>query len=135
MDSVERARALLGVRFRPQGRNPVHGLDCVGLALCAFAVEPAQVRSDYRLRGEYRAEVEAFLRDAFRKVAPSRRLPGDLLLLRAGRDQLHLAILTADGFIHADAGIGRVVETPGRAPWPVLATFRPRQRRRRTRKG
>ena len=49
---------------------------------------------------------------------------GDLLLLRSGPGRLHLAVLTLQGIVHADAGIGRVVERPGPAPWPVLAVFR-----------
>jgi hypothetical protein len=39
----------------------------------------------------------------------------------AGPAQLHLAILTGRGFIHADARLRRVVETPGRPdPAPIM---------------
>jgi hypothetical protein len=44
-----RARLLVGVRFRAQGRSPQTGLDCVGLAASALGVERA--RADYALRG------------------------------------------------------------------------------------
>ena len=37
---ARRARSLVGVRFRPQGRDPMLGLDCVGAAAAA-AEEPA----------------------------------------------------------------------------------------------
>jgi hypothetical protein len=47
------------------------------------------------------------------------------------QDQLHLGILTANGFIHADAKIGRVVERPGGLVWPVVATLRRRSRARK----
>jgi cell wall-associated NlpC family hydrolase len=32
-EAIEAIRALVGVRFRHQGRNPATGLDCVGLGL------------------------------------------------------------------------------------------------------
>jgi hypothetical protein len=53
-----------------------------------------------------------------------------LLLLAPAGDQLHLAIRCAQGFVHAHAGIGRVVETPGEPQWPVLAVYRKRTRER-----
>jgi murein DD-endopeptidase / murein LD-carboxypeptidase len=49
---------------------------------------------------------------------------GDLLLMRSGPGRLHLAIEAPGGIVHADAGLGRVVERPGPPPWPVLARFR-----------
>jgi hypothetical protein len=53
-DFAERARAHVGTRFRPQGRDPRFGLDCVGLILCTFGLPADAVRKDYRLRGEHR---------------------------------------------------------------------------------
>ena len=50
--------------------------------------------------------------------------PGDLALVRPGPLQLHLMIGTGAGFVHAHAGLGRVVETPGLSPWPVLGWWR-----------
>ncbi len=38
---------------------------------------------------------------------------GDLLLFAAELGQLHLGVRTAAGFVHADAGLGRVIERPG----------------------
>src|SRR5205085_2260015 len=46
---VARARAMIGVRFRPQGRSAVQGLDCMGLAAVAMGVPADRVRGDYRL--------------------------------------------------------------------------------------
>ena len=51
---------------------------------------------------------------------------GDLLVCSVAADQLHLAILTDRGLVHADARLRMVVETPGAAPWPVLSVHRRR---------
>ena len=124
---ADRARSLVGTPFRPQGRDG-QGLDCAGLALAAFGLPKDLVRNDYRLRGNHRAEIEDALRFHFRKVGRRQARVGDLLLLSVTADQLHLAILTGSGFVHADARLGRVVETPGGPPWPVVAHYRRRAR-------
>jgi hypothetical protein len=46
--------------------------------------------------------------------------------MSAGPQQIHLGIRTAAGFVHAHAGIRRVVETPGTPAWPILAAYRRR---------
>lgn len=126
--AARKARALIGTRFRPQGRDPASGLDCIGLVAAAFEIAGGQIRRDYRLRGDHRGEIEAGLLRWFRKVGARSRRAGDVMLMRAGADQLHLAVISSGGFIHADARLGRVVETPGQPLWPVLAVFRRRQR-------
>lgn len=123
---VARARALSGSRFRPQGRDPRSGLDCVGLVLSTFAIPPDEVRRDYRLRGRHRAEVEKALGQRFRKVGRKQRRAGDVLLCAIAPDQLHLAISCGASFVHADARLRRIVETPGDPPWPVIGAFRRR---------
>ena len=123
---VRRARRLVGVRFRAQGRDPALGLDCIGLAAAALRVEaPA---AGYALRGGSLERLEEGLRAAgLRPVAEARA--GDLLVLAAGAGQLHLAIFTGEGIVHADAGLRRIVERPGAAPWPVLGAWRLKWRR------
>jgi hypothetical protein len=49
---------------------------------------------------------------------------GDLLLLRPGPMQLHFVILVDGGWVHAHAGLGRVVCGPVVEEWPILARFR-----------
>ena len=132
-DYAERARALVGTRFRPQGRVPELGLDCAGLVLCAFKLPGDLVRRDYRLRGDHHEEMMRELARVFRPVAPSRPRSGDLLLMRVADDQLHLGIVTELGFVHADARLGKVVETPGPPTWPVIGVFRRRVRAQGTR--
>jgi lipoprotein Spr len=118
---VRRARALIGVRFRPQGRNLETGLDCIGLVAAAVGVEG--VPQDYRLRGCNLADLANALQKAGLR-ASSPTAPGDVIAMRPGAEQVHLGIWTGSGIIHADARLGRVVERPGPAPWPVLGIWR-----------
>jgi murein DD-endopeptidase / murein LD-carboxypeptidase len=127
IDYSERARALVGVRFRPQGRG-LDGLDCVGVIVATFGLDPGGIRQNYTLRGQYRDELGAALAEHFRRV-PNRQLrPGDVMLMSTGPRQAHLAVRTEAGFVHAHAGIRRVVETPGMPEWPLVAAYRRRSR-------
>lgn len=119
--AVERARALVGTRFRLHGRDPAGGLDCVGLAAAALGLDA--VPSGYPLRGGDPAAVMGLI-GARLRVATGPRTAGDLLLMEAGPAQLHLGLWTGDGLVHADLGLGRVVERPGEPPWPVLGGWR-----------
>ena len=124
-----RALTLVGVPFRAQGRNPATGLDCVGLALAACGLPGGLVRANYRLRGDHREEIRNELLHLFRRVSSRQRRPGDLLLMTVAADQMHLAVRTPNGFVHADARLAKVVETPGEPEWPVIGVYRRRVRR------
>jgi cell wall-associated NlpC family hydrolase len=118
-----RARALVGVRFRPQGRSPDTGVDCIGVV--ALALQLGSVRCDYMLHGGAIETLDDALREAgLRKVRKAQI--GDVLVLKAGAEQLHMAIVTDAGFVHAHAGLRRVVETPGRPEWPLVGIWRMR---------
>lgn len=121
---VARARALVGSRFRPQGRDPATGLDCVGLVLRAFEIPADKVRQNYRLRGPHKLELEHQLAIRFRRVRAEARCAGDVLLCAVLPDVMHLAVQCAGSFIHADSRLRRIVETPGAPPWPIVAAFR-----------
>src|SRR4051794_3868157 len=123
IDYGARAHALVGTRFRAQGRS-ADGLDCVGVVLATFGIDPASVRKDYHLRGEDPVELDAALLRHFRRVRPGQLAPGDIMMLTIAQRQLHLAVRTAGGFVHAHAGIRRVVETPGMPEWPIVAAYR-----------
>ena len=127
VDYARRAKMLVGTRFRAQGRGE-HGLDCVGLVLATFASPASAVRHDYRLRGDHRSELEQSLDAHFRRVPRSKPKPGDVMLIAIAEDQFHLGINTDQGFVHAHAGIGHVVETPGTPEWPVIGAYRKRRR-------
>lgn len=118
---VARARALVGTRFRPKGRTRASGFDCVGLAAAATAV--VRVPDGYTLRGGSAERIVAELGTAgFRPCETPE--PGDVLVLRAGPEQLHLGVWTGDGLVHADANLRRVVERPGTPPWPIIGIWR-----------
>jgi hypothetical protein len=127
-DYAARAEALVGTPFRPQGRCPEHGLDCVGLVMLVFGIPEKAVRRNYSLRGDYLREIVATSRTFFRPVSCAARRPGDVMLLRIASDQLHLAVQTAQGFVHADARLRRVVQTPGAPRWATEGLFRRRTR-------
>jgi len=128
IDYAARAQALVGARFRAQGRG-VGGLDCIGVVLATFEVAADAVRSDYALRIEDPRDLRKELLRHFRRVSPRQMRAGDVLLLRAGDRQLHLAVRTDIGFVHAHAGLRRVVETPGVPEWPLLGVYRKRRGR------
>ncbi|MFD1788049.1 NlpC/P60 family protein [Sphingomonas floccifaciens] len=114
-----RARGAVGTPFRLHGRGP-DGLDCVGLVGLAYGVA---VPTGYRLRSGSASLVAAVAAAAgLRAVADG--AVGDLIVMASAPGQLHLAIDVGDGFVHADAGLRRVVERPGAPPWPVLARWR-----------
>lgn len=120
-----RARALVGTRFRPQGRHPEHGLDCVGLVAVAAQVPAELVPTGYRLRSQVPEDVAAFhFAHRADPLDPTEAGEGDVLLVRAGPGQDHFLILTEGGFVHADARLAKVVITPGEVMWPVRAAWR-----------
>lgn len=114
------ARALVGARFRLHGRDPATGLDCVGVAAAALGGEAP---ADYAMRtGDADRAASWIAAAGLSRVATGR--PGDMVLMRSAPTQLHLGVLVEDGIVHADAGLRRVVERPGPAPWPVLGIWR-----------
>lgn len=122
MTPLNRARSAIGAKFRLHGRRIDDGLDCVGLAGLAYGTE---VPRGYSLRSDDARAVIVGMAAAGLVRADDARA-GDLVLFRAGPGQLHLAIQSEDGVIHADASLRRVVERPGVAPWPELMRWRPR---------
>ena len=119
---VVRARSLVGCRFRPQGRDPELGLDCVGLVCAAFGLPPDSVPRDYRMRGSAVGRIQSELERFFCVVATA--APGDVLLFEVAADQAHLGIMTDRGLIHADVALKAVVERPGTPPWRLVSVHR-----------
>jgi murein DD-endopeptidase / murein LD-carboxypeptidase len=121
MNPVEAgALALVGAQFRLHGRDPATGLDCVGVIALATG-RPAP--TGYALRGVDPARVRGLIEAAGLRAVQD-AAPGDVMLMRTGPAQLHLGVLTARGLVHADAGLRRVVERPGRPDWEILGQWR-----------
>lgn len=121
------AEALVGTRFRLHGRDPAGGLDCIGLFAAAMAGigRPIAAPNGYAPR----------LRDlaAFRPLAATWGFaeaegapePGDVLMFGVGPVQFHLAIAAHDGlFVHAHAGLRRVVLGPAGTDWRPAGHWR-----------
>lgn len=124
---VAAARALEGTRFRLGGRDPEHGLDCIGLLQAALARigRPVVLPQGYPLR---LARPDAWLPDpaslGFAAVCGPCQ-PGDAVLIRPSAGQLHLVIAGPAGeWIHAHAGLRRVVVCRVRPAGPVLGHWR-----------
>jgi murein DD-endopeptidase / murein LD-carboxypeptidase len=123
---VARARRLTGTRFRPQGRDPEHGLDCIGVAIMATGIPKARVRRDYCLHSNDAEEVNSeFDACGFVRIAPAAAGAADVLLVRPAPTALHVVILTDRGYLHADMRRRQVVEVPGAVPWPTVSAWRP----------
>lgn len=112
---AKEAANFIGVRFQLLGRDPNHGLDCVGLITCsleAIGCKPV-IPSGYRLRN---SDPYTWINCAERSGLTPVRGPvatGDVLMLYPGPGQYHLIIAeTANVAIHAHASFRRVVRQP-----------------------
>ena len=125
-DLARAAEALVASPFRLHGRDPATGLDCVGVAGAAFAAcgQPVAEPEGYGLRNR---SVDGWLDFAGPAglVECDSAEPGDILLVRSGPAQHHLLIaLDGERFVHAHAGLRRVVIQPGPLPWSVERRWR-----------
>jgi lipoprotein Spr len=120
---VASARRCVGTRFRLQGRDRDTGLDCVGVAGVALgaALPPASYAQRSREIYAYAVLAEEL---GLREIFPGEARPGDLVVYAPGPGQLHTVIITPGGYVHADARLRKVVETPGTPPWPVVVAWR-----------
>ena len=135
-DAVERclarARALIGVPWRHQGRDPCIGLDCVGLLVLALGVKedalPSYSREPHA--GVLEGALAHYLGPARSADAPWRS--GDIAVLAYGGALRHCGLLADDasggGFslIHTDTRLGRVTEHPLDRRWQrrIRLTYR-----------
>jgi cell wall-associated NlpC family hydrolase len=124
LEIVSRARSLAGVKFRPQGRDPATGLDCVGVLLWTFGIASELVRRNYRVRGAHRSEIEQTIQRWFAPIECDQLRPGDVALFTIAASQSHLAISCGSSLIHADASLRKVVETPMPGGWALTRAFR-----------
>jgi murein DD-endopeptidase / murein LD-carboxypeptidase len=119
---IAAARRCVGARFRPHGRDPAWGLDCVGVAGIAFGrIVPVR----YPLRGgDPRRIIELITASGLRRSNDDPDAGGSLLLFAVDAAQHHLAVATGAGFVHADTQLRRVVETTMRPHGALLGAWR-----------
>lgn len=121
------ASALAGAPFRLYGRDPQTGLDCVGLCLASLAAIGRRlvVPASYGLRNSELGNLPGLAAKAGLEAANGPVQPGDILLVRLSPIQFHLMIAGPNGcFIHAHAGLRRVVTSPGPNLYPVVKHWR-----------
>ncbi|MBK6708198.1 MAG: peptidoglycan endopeptidase [Sphingomonadales bacterium] len=125
---AQRAIDQIGTPFRFRGRAADVGLDCVGLVLVALGplADARAGQLHYTMRGDYRAAIS----DYFASL-PFQRLgadviasDGDILLVRPAPSQMHLMVFAADGWVHAHAGLRRVVFSPAIPAWQIIDRWR-----------
>lgn len=116
---IANARALVGVRWKHQGRTP-WGVDCAGLVAMAFgAVVPVVDRTNYG-RTPFQGELEAMVRANFGppikagSISREDLQPGDVALMRWGDSPHHVALVVDHpdglGLVHAYALSRKVIE-------------------------
>lgn len=121
------ALGLVGCRFRLHGRDPATGLDCVGVISAALATS-GQYRplpTDYALRMRDARPARDLAREFGFIEVSGQMHAGDAVLFEVGPCQFHVAVACGDGrFVHAHAGLKRVIcSEPGQA-WSVIGHWR-----------
>jgi cell wall-associated NlpC family hydrolase len=109
------AEGFAGAPFRFRGRDPQTGLDCVGLVTASLerlGISPPEIAPYAMRQRQFDAQLACAAGAGFDEAEGDPE-PGDLLLLKPGPAQVHLAIVSrSGGLVHAHAGLGLVVVTP-----------------------
>lgn len=120
---ADAASGLVGVPYRHNGRDPATGLDCLGVlgaALTAIGrAAPLPPRNALHRRGD--PDVVAIAKACGLVDASEAVAPGNVLLVRCSPLQLHLLVAVgSDHFVHAHAGLRRVLLGPCDPAWPIV---------------
>lgn len=119
---------LVGTAFCLNGRSANDGVDCIGLAWLAMRACGIEldVPSGYALRNrDDRRWRHFFERSGFSELThAAASCAGDFWLVKPAAFQAHLLVHGGTCFIHADAGLRSVVQTPWPCLWPVLSIWR-----------
>jgi cell wall-associated NlpC family hydrolase len=123
---AQAALELVGCRFRLHGRDPATGLDCVGLVGASLAQVGVKrdIPQDYALRNKSAARVAQDADSLGLVPCADGEWPGDILLLQVGPCQFHFVLRTLSGFVHAHAGLRKVVVTPILPDGEVIGAWR-----------
>lgn len=117
------ALALVGTRFRLHGRHPGIGLDCIGLLDAALRAggHSAALPNGYALRSRAIPDFRSLSAAIGLEPCSGELRPGDVVIVRPAICQHHLLIHAGpSGFVHAHAGLRRVVLLAGAPPWAEL---------------
>src|SRR5438105_4011867 len=108
---VEDARLYVGVRWRHQGRNRVHGIDCVGLLIC-IGRDLGFCADDFNITGYMRYPEQGWLERELSTYLQPRASgqPGDVALFAYGGEPTHVGIVSDIGLIHVDMMLRKCVE-------------------------
>jgi cell wall-associated NlpC family hydrolase len=124
---VEAAERLVGAPFRLHGRDPATGLDCVGLVAEALrrCGRVPLVPGGYRMHALSAGPLLKFAAANGFEPTEGPERAGDVVLVHIAGLQPHLLLAGRAGeFLHAHAGLGRVVRQPGPCPWAIVARWR-----------
>lgn len=128
--SEEFARAaenLLGTPYRLGGRCARHGVDCIGIVIVSLREigENFPDLPTYGLRNRDFDFVKNIAGQCAVTEVNDSVLRGDIVMVRPGPAQRHLLInLGNQRWVHAHAGLRRVVIFTGELPWPVIQNWR-----------
>jgi cell wall-associated NlpC family hydrolase len=124
---ADAAHALVGARFRLGGRDRESGLDCLGVLACALSAigRSAPFPCGYSLRCRGDMDARRIAAAAGLAVASDRITRGDVLLARCSPVQLHVLVaVDAERFVHAHAGLRRVVVGVRDPAWRIAGHWR-----------
>lgn len=122
------AEALVGAPFRLHGRDPATGLDCVGVLAAALeaAGHPHRLPNGYALRSRSLTDTAPIAEQCGLRASDGPAKVGDVVICQVSPCQFHIALAAmGNRFIHAHAGLRRVVAAPGPLPWPIIQHWRP----------
>ena len=124
--AADRAWSLVGASFCLGGRDAAVGLDCIGLVLVSYRLDPPPSHpARLSLLATANAPWERCLAEVgFARVESEGAQAGDVHFLDCGRGRRHLALWTAEGFVHADAVLRKVVAVPTLTDMRCLARYR-----------
>jgi hypothetical protein len=120
------ALALIGTPFHDHGRHPPHGVDCIGVIEQCLNQAGFEIiaPSDYRRQGDHAKRIVAFFADERFGKACDGPQTGDIAVAQITSRQFHFMIRVPQGWVHAHAGLGKVVQTPDPIDWPLLGIWR-----------
>ena len=117
---LDEARSWVGVRWRHQGRDRTHGIDCVGLVLVvgwSLKLIPPDDHTGYQ-RGTHGIRFQrAFEVGGMAAVPLDQIRYGDVLVLAEQCYPCHIAVLARNTIIHAHIRHRKVVEEPYTEDW------------------